>query len=96
MHVLFITVQDFEFFYYIPLFYGQDYALKILDLGKNVYLFIGILIILYLLLDPPLTLFMRASKSILKFKFSGEDGADIREEEDKIDSNELRGAAREE
>jgi hypothetical protein len=39
---------------------------------------------------------MRASKSILEFKFSGEDGTDIREEWDKIGSNELRGAAREE
>ena len=50
--------------------------------------------VLYLLLDPPsLTLFMTASKLISEFNPSGEDGADIREEGDKIDSNELRGAA---
>ena len=46
-------------------------------------------------LDPPLTLFMRATKSILEFNPSGEDRADI-EEGDKIDSNEFRGAVRKE
>ena len=39
---------------------------------------------------------MRASKSISKFNPSGEDGPDITKEWDKIDSNELREAAREE
>ena len=40
-----------------------------------------------------LYLFMRAYKLISEFNPSGEDGADIGEEGDKIDSNELREAA---
>ena len=56
----------------------------------------GIFIILYLLLEPPLILFTRKSKSISEFNPSAEDGADIGEEGDKIDLNKLRGAAKKE
>ena len=49
------------------------------------YLFKGILIVVYLLLDPPLTIFIRASKLISEFNPSGENGANIGEEGDKID-----------